>query len=129
LVGVRWWAPSLLNSIPWAPTRPRCQLARELVGAYFSCGAKVAFSYARKGYDSDATVDFISQSGAGVVIPPKKNRTIQRPCDFALYCERNLVERYFNKIKHYRAIATGYAKRARNYMAFVALVSTMLWLK
>jgi transposase len=82
-----------------------------------------------KGYDSDATVDFISQSGAGVVIPPKKNRTIQRPCDFALYCERNLVERFFNKIKHYRAIATRYAKRARNYMAFFALVSTMLWLK
>ena len=82
-----------------------------------------------KGYDSDATVDFITQSGAGVVIPPKKNRAVQRPCDFALYCERNLVERFFNKIKHYRAIATRYAKRARNYMAFVALVSTMIWLK
>ena len=82
-----------------------------------------------KGYDSDATVDFISQSGAGVVIPPKKNRTVKRPCDFALYCERNLVERFFNKIKHYRAISTRYAKRARNYMAFVALISTMLWLK
>lgn len=82
-----------------------------------------------KGYDSDATVDFITQSGANVVIPPKNNRTVQRPCDFALYCERNLVERFFNKIKHYRAIATRYAKRARNYMAFVALASTIIWLK
>jgi transposase len=82
-----------------------------------------------KGYDSDATVDFIAQGGAGVVIPPKENRKVKRLCDFPLYRERNLVERFFNKIKHYRAIATRYAKRARNYMAFVALASTMIWLK
>ena len=82
-----------------------------------------------KGYDSDAIVDIIVQSGASVVIPPKENRTVKRLCDFALYCERNLVERFFNKIKHYRAVATRCAKRARNYMAFVSLVSVMLWIK
>jgi transposase len=82
-----------------------------------------------KGYDSDAIVDFVALIRANVVIPPKENRLVQRACDYALYRERNLVERFFNKIKHYRAIATRYAKRARNYMAFVALVSTMLWLK
>jgi transposase len=82
-----------------------------------------------KGYDADEIVNLITQAGACVVIPPKANRIVQRPCDYALYCERNLVERFFNKIKHYRAIATRYAKRARNYMAFVALVSAMLWLK
>jgi transposase len=37
------------------------------------------------------------------VIPPKANRKVKRACDFVLYCERNLVERFFNKIKHYRA--------------------------
>jgi transposase len=84
---------------------------------------------ADKGYDSDAIVNYIEQSGAGVVIPPKANRIIQRLCDFALYCERNLVERFFNKIKHYRAVATRYAKRKGNYMAFLTLVSIMLWLK
>ena len=84
---------------------------------------------ADKGYDSEAIVNVIEASGAKVVIPPKANRIIQRLCDFALYCERNLVERFFNKIKHYRAIATRYAKRARNYMAFVALVSSVLWIK
>jgi transposase len=67
--------------------------------------------------------------GAVAVVPPRSNRLVQRLCDFALYCERNLVERFFNKIKHYRAVATRYAKRARNYMAFVALVSVMLWIK
>ena len=84
---------------------------------------------ADKGYDSESIVNFIEASGAKVVIPPKANRIIQRLCDFALYCERNLVERFFNKIKHYRAIATRYAKRARNYMAFIALASAVLWIK
>ena len=68
-------------------------------------------------------------TGAGVVIPPKTNRAIKRLCDFALYCERNLVERFFNKLKHYRAVATRYTKRNRNYMAFVTLVSVMPWIK
>lgn len=84
---------------------------------------------ADKGYDSDAIVQIIESNGAGVVIPPRANRLVQRLCDFALYCERNLVERFFNKIKHYRAVATRYAKRKRNYMAFVTLVSVMLWIK
>ena len=84
---------------------------------------------ADKGYDSDAIIELITETGAHAVIPPKANRTIQRLCDFALYCERNLVERFFNKIKHYRAIATRYAKRRRNYMAFIELVSVMLWIK
>mgnify|MGYP003390717465 FL=1 len=82
-----------------------------------------------KGYDSDAIVAAIEATGAGVVIPPKANRTIKRLCDFALYCERNLVERFFNKLKHYRAVATRYAKRKRNYLALVTLVSVMLWIK
>lgn len=84
---------------------------------------------ADKGYDSDAIVTFIEASGAQAVIPPKSNRLVQRPCDYALYRERNLVERFFNKIKNYRAVATRYAKRKRNYMAFVALVCLMLWIK
>ena len=82
-----------------------------------------------KGYDSDAIVAAIEATGAGVVIPPKANRTIKRLCDFALYCERNLVERFFNKLKHYRAVAPRYAKRKRNYLALVTLVSVMLWIK
>jgi transposase len=84
---------------------------------------------ADKGYDSDAIVEIITANGANAVIPPRSNRLVQRLCDFALYCERNLVERFFNKIKHYRAIATRYAKRGRNYMAFVNLVCVMLWIK
>jgi transposase len=64
-----------------------------------------------------------------VVIPPKANRKQKRPCDFALYRERNLVERFFNIIKQFRAIATRYEKTARNYLAGVHLVCAMAWLK
>ena len=63
------------------------------------------------------------------VIPPKANRKIKRHCDFALYAERNLVERFFNTIKHFRAIATRYEKTARNFLAGLHLVCALAWLK
>ena len=62
------------------------------------------------------------------VIPPKSNRKTPRICDFALYCERNLVERFFNQLKHFRAIATRYDKLARNFLAGVQLAATTILL-
>src|ERR1019366_4435253 len=62
------------------------------------------------------------------VIPPKANRKTPRACDFALYCERNLVERFFNQLKHFRAIATRYDKLARNFLAGVQLAAAMILL-
>ena len=58
----------------------------------------------------------------------KANRKIARPCDFALYAERNLVERFFNKLKHFRAVATRYDKLARNFLAGVQLASATILL-
>jgi transposase len=72
---------------------------------------------ADKAYDADALIDKLTKQGTTPVIPPKANREDQRECDFALYCERNLIERFFNKIKHFRGIATRYDKLARNYPA------------
>ena len=46
-----------------------------------------------------------------------------------LYRDRNLIERFFNKIKHCRRIATRYDKLAANYLAFVQLASIRLWLR
>ena len=70
-----------------------------------------------KGYDADAFVASLEKRGIVVVIPPKSNRTVQRRCDFTLYCERHFVECFFNTIKHFRAIATRYDKTARNFLA------------
>ena len=81
-----------------------------------------------KAYDADPFVDALTQRGITAVIPPKANRKIQRACDFALYCERNLVERFFNQLKHFRAVATRYDKLARNFLAGVRLVAATILL-
>ena len=83
---------------------------------------------ADKGYDSDALVETLIERGITLVIPPKANRKEPRKTDFALYRERNLVERFFCKLKQYRAIATRYDKLANTFLAAVALVSVLFWL-
>lgn len=83
---------------------------------------------ADKAYDADPLIDSLAQREITPVIPPKSNRKIKRDCDFALYRERNLIERFFNKIKHFRAIATRYDKLARNFLAAVKLVSAIILL-
>lgn len=83
---------------------------------------------ADKAYDADPLIDSLAEREITPVIPPKSNRKAKRDCDFALYRERNLIERFFNKIKHFRAIATRYDKLARNFLAAVQLVSAILFL-
>ena len=46
-----------------------------------------------------------------------------------LYRQRNLVERFFNKLKHFRAIATRYDKRDDDFLAAVQLASVRIWLR
>jgi transposase len=84
---------------------------------------------ADKGYDADHFVESLTARAIKVVIPPKSNRKVKRDCDFALYCERNIVERFFNTIKHFRAIATRYEKTAQNFLAGLHLVCALAWLK
>ena len=81
-----------------------------------------------KAYDADSLLNTLAQREITPVIPPKANRKVQRECDYALYCERNLVERLFNKLKHFRAIATRYDKLARNFLAGIQLASVMILL-
>ena len=84
---------------------------------------------ADKGYDSDAFLARLQARAITAVIPPKSIRIVKRDCDFALYRERNLVERFFNTIKHFRGIATRYEKTARNFLAALHLVGALSWLK
>ena len=79
-----------------------------------------------KAFDADPLLSTLEQRDITAVIPPKANRKVQRDCDYALYRERNLIERFFNKIKHFRAIATRYDKLARNFLAAVQLVSVII---
>ena len=84
---------------------------------------------ADKAYDADALIQALRERGITAVIPPKANRLAPRQTDFVLYRERNLVERFFNKLKHFRAIATRYDKTARNFLAAVQLVAITFLLK
>ena len=81
-----------------------------------------------KAFDADPLIDTLVRRNIMPVIPPKANRKTPRSCDFALYCERNLVERFFNKLKHFRAIATRYDKLARNFLAGVQLACAIILL-
>jgi len=83
---------------------------------------------ADKAYDADALIQVLVERDITPIIPPKANRLVPRQTDFALYRERNLVERFFNKIKGFRAIATRYDKLETTFLAAVQLVATFLWL-
>ena len=62
-------------------------------------------------------------------IPAKSNRK-WKPCfSKHLYRERNLIERFFSKLKHFRRVATRYDKLADNFLAMVQLASMRLWLR
>ena len=84
---------------------------------------------ADKGYDSSTIVEAIEQSGTKVVIPPRSCVKDPRKTDFALYAERYRIEGFFNRLKHYRAVATRYAKRARNFASLIYLAASLLWMK
>ena len=83
---------------------------------------------ADKAYDANALIDTLQERAITAVIPPKANRIIQRHTDFVLYRERNLVERFFCKLKAFRAIATRYDKLASTFLAAIQLVSAIFWL-
>ena len=84
---------------------------------------------ADKGYDSDGFIASLERREIKAVIPPKANRKVKRECDYALYAERNLIERFFQYIKQFRGIATRYEKTARNFLAGLHLVCALAWLK
>ena len=84
---------------------------------------------ADRGYDADWLREFVNQQGAWDNIPPKVNR--KDPICFSphLYRARNVVERFFNKIKQCRRIATRYDRLAADDLAFIKLASIRLWLR
>uniref|UniRef100_A0A1I9YS55 IS5 family transposase n=1 Tax=Paraburkholderia sprentiae WSM5005 TaxID=754502 RepID=A0A1I9YS55_9BURK len=90
--------------------------ANELV-EHLRTGAVIA----DKGYDSNAFVKSIRTTRAKAVIPQRSNRKTKRRYSRVLYRTRNIVERFFSRIKHFRRVATRYDKLAGNYLAFASL--------
>ena len=84
---------------------------------------------ADKAYDKKALVEEIEARGAEAVIPTLSNRKEQRAIDEERYKDRNLAERFWNKVKRFRRVATRYEKTARNFLAFVHVASLMVLLR
>jgi len=82
-----------------------------------------------KGYDSDAFVQYLEQKGIQAVIPPRSCRNNPRDYNEDLYKERNVVERFINKIKWFRRIFARFEKLAARYLAFLHWVGTLIWLR
>ena len=84
---------------------------------------------ADKGYDSNAILEKAFSQGMQPVIPPKKNRKIQRHYHSDLYRLRHLVENPFLHLKRWRGIATRYAKNSSSFLAAVHIRCIDLWSK
>ena len=82
---------------------------------------------ADKGYDSNAIREAVANKNAWANIPSRSNRKQRFAFSAWLYRQRNLVERFFNRIKQFRGIATRYDKTARNFLAALCLTSAAIW--
>ena len=90
---------------------------------------RARYLLADKAYDADWIRERIEAQGAAPNIPDKVNRKHRHCFSRSLYRERNRVERFFNKIKHFRRIATRYEKLAANYLAMIKLAATRICLR
>lgn len=113
-----------LRFILTAGQRHDCLTAKALLDG-FRCEAVLA----DKAYDNNDLRQAIADMEAAAVIPSTRSRKVPIPHDEIAYRERNLIERCFNKLKHFRRFATRYDRQASHYLAFIHLAAVMLWLR
>jgi transposase len=89
-------------------------------------GLRPQYVVADKGYDCNWLRDEIRAQGARPVIPSRRGRFRKRRHDRTRYKLRNVVERFFNRLKHFRRIATRYDKTDANYQGFLCLAALMI---
>lgn len=91
-------------------------------------GFRPDYVIADRACDGGHFLDAIYEAGANPVIPPRRNRRHPHPCDWALYKERNMTRRLFNKLKPFRRVATRYDKLLDNFLGFFTLAAISLLL-
>src|SRR3546814_15477589 len=114
------WSTRMAGRYAWCspPDRPRTKPSSPaLIDGLPPAKALVA----DRGYDAKAIIDLVAAHGGTAHIPTQKDRKIQRHVEPALYRQRNLVERFFCKLKHFRRVATRFDKLASNFLAAVLL--------
>ena len=105
-------------------TRADCKEADALID-----GIDAECLLADRAYDSNDIIQKASEQGMQIVIPPKKNRVVQRDYDKYLYRLRHMVENAFLHLKQWRGIATRYAKNSKSFLAAVHIRCIFLWAK
>ncbi|MDQ5882355.1 MAG: hypothetical protein QG616_2187 [Pseudomonadota bacterium] len=98
--------------------------AANLIEGMQNVGAVVA----DKAFDAASLLECIETMNATAVIPPRANRKEVRSYDTHVYKSRNLIERFFARIKQFRRIATRYDKLAVRFEAFISIAAAYIWL-
>jgi transposase len=91
-------------------------------------GLADCFVLADKGYDSTDFVLQVEEAGGIAVIPSRATNRVQRDYDKEIYKCRNLVERFFNRMKQFRRFATRYEKTAKSFLALIHFVAVFVFL-
>jgi len=84
---------------------------------------------ADRGYDADPLVAALAARGTQAVIPPRHKHRHPRAYDPARYAQRHPVERLFSRLRQFRRVATRYDKLDADFLAFIHLAATALWLR
>ena len=113
-----------LRFILTAGQRHDCLTAKALLD-----GFEATAVLADKAYDNNDLRQTIAEMNAEAVIPSTRSRKVPIPHDATAYKARNLVERCFNKLKHFRRFATRYDRLAIHYAAFVHIAASMIWMR
>ena len=92
-------------------------------------GAEGDAVLADKAYDSNTIRGAVKAKRMKAVNPSNRSRKRIIRHDKTLYRERNRIERCFNKLKHFRRLATRYDRRACHFLAFLCLAAAMLWMR
>jgi transposase len=129
----------LSTKIHAATIDENCSVALHLTAGHAYDGRQFEFLYEslardhalesvarNKGYDADRIRERLSDDGLLAIIPPIPSRVRKLHYDKALYRERNRIERFFNKLKNFRPIATRYDKLEKTFFAALCLVSAFI---
>ena len=100
--------------------------AKPLIHSYLRPNS---FALMDKGYDSDAIREVVSQQGGIAVLAVNSSRSLKPAFDQHLYRERHRIENLFQRLKHFRRIATRYEKLTTTFAAMLCLACLMIWLK
>jgi transposase len=84
---------------------------------------------ADRAYDSDALRKTLADRGAWANVKPMPGRVNIPAFSPYLYRFRNLIERFFSKLKHFRAVATRFEKHDANYLALIKLAASRIWMR